>query len=252
MIIINSSKGQDFSPAPCPLPSTRPIFWAQAEELVTLLRQYDLVSLRALMDVSQSLAERTMAQFHGFAADGGKPALLAYDGEAYRSLGAAEFSADDLHAAQQRLRILSGLYGLLRPLDLIQPHRLEMGYAVRNEHGKHLYAFWRKRITDELNRQLAREPHPLLINLASHEYAKAVDKNRLREPWIDIQFKEEGAGKLKIMAVHAKRARGMMAAFLIRQRIDRPEGITAFTGGGYGFRPDLSTNRQLVFTRPAA
>lgn len=251
MIILASSKGQDFSPVPWPLPPTRPVLLAQAQHLIMLLRQYDQASLGTLMGISRPLAERTHAQLHAFTGEGNKPALLAYSGEAFRSLDAASFSPDDLHYAQQRLRILSGLYGILRPLDLIEPHRLEMGAPLANAEGTHLYVYWQRRISDQLATALTQEPSPLLINLASHEYAKAVDKKRLPVPWIDIQFKEEEAGRLKSVAIHAKRARGLMAAYLLRHRIERPEEITLFTGGGYAFRPELSTNRQLVFTRPA-
>jgi uncharacterized protein len=125
-----------------------------------------------------------------------------------------------------------------------------MGYALQNEQGKTLYAFWSRLITDHLNRAMARERHPILINLASHEYAKAVEKHRLIGPWLDIQFKEEENGRLKSVAIHAKRARGMMAAFLVRSRAARPEEIQQFTGGGYSYRPDLSKDRQCIFTRP--
>lgn len=254
MIILSSSKGQDFSPIDSATPPTQPVFLDQARQLVTLLRQYDLSSLCLLMGISPALAERTQGQFHNFTLAGtpknGKPAILAYSGEAFRSLGAVGFAPTELHFAQQHLRILSGLYGCLRPLDLIQPHRLEMGYALPNEQGKTLYAFWSRLITDHLNRTMAKEPHPILINLASHEYAKAVEKQRLIGPWLDIQFKEEENGRQKSVAIHAKRARGMMAAFLVRSRVTRPEEIRQFTGGGYSYRPDLSKDRQWIFTRP--
>lgn len=254
MIILSSSKGQDFSPIDSATLPTQPVFIDQARQLVTLLRQYDLSSLCLLMGISPALAERTQGQFHNFTLAGtpknGKPAILAYSGEAFRSLGAVGFTPTDLHFAEQHMRILSGLYGCLRPLDLIQPHRLEMGYALPNEQGKTLYAFWSRLITDHLNRAMAKERHPILINLASHEYAKAVEKHRLNGPWLDIQFKEEDNGRLKSVAIHAKRARGMMAAFLVRSGVTHPEEIQQFTGGGYSYRPDLSKDRQWIFTRP--
>ncbi|WP_306548234.1 YaaA family protein [Desulfobulbus sp.] len=250
MIILSSSKGQDFTPVDCSLPTTRPAFLDQARQLITLLRQYDLESLKLLMGASQALTERTHAQIHAFAGKEVKPAILAYSGEAYRSLDAGGLTSDDLEYAQQRLRILSGLYGMLRPFDLIRPHRLEMGCALANDQGKNLYAFWSKRITDGLNKALAQEAQPLLINLASHEYAKTVEKNRIKGRWLDIQFKEETADGLKNMAVHAKRARGLMAAYLIRNRIERAEDIKQFNGGGYVYQPELSTDRHFAFTRP--
>jgi len=252
MIILSSSKGQDFTPVDCSLPTTRPAFLDQARQLITLLRQYDLESLKLLMGASQALTERTHAQIHAFAGKEVKPAILAYNGEAYRSLDAGGLTSDDLEYAQQRLRILSGLYGILRPFDLIRPHRLEMGCALANDQGETLYPFWSKRITDGLNKAMAQEAQPLLINLASHEYAKAVEKNRIKGRWLDIQFKEETADGLKNMAVHAKRARGLMAAFLIRNRIERAEDIKQFNGGGYAYQPELSTDRHFAFTRPLA
>ena len=250
MIILSSSKGQDFSPADNALSPTRPEFLEQARQLITLLRQYDLPSLCLLMGISQTLAARTQNQFHSFTSKNGKPAILAYSGEAYRSLDAESFSPADLDFSQERLRILSGLYGILRPMDLIEPHRLEMGYALPNEQGKTLYAFWRKRITSYLSKAMEQERHPMLINLASHEYAKVVDRNRFTATWFDIQFKEEDKGRLKSVAIHAKRARGMMAAFLIRNRVETPKDIQQFRGGGYTFRPELSKSRQYMFTRP--
>ena len=254
MIILSSSKGQDFSPVTSHLPPTLPAFLNQTHQLITRLRQYDPPSLGSLMDISPALAERTQAQFQNFTLSGtsknSKPAILTYSGEAFRRLDAVNFLPADLHFAQQHLRILSGLYGVVRPLDLIQPHRLEMGYALPNEKGKTLYAFWSRLITDSLNKAMAQERHPMLINLASHEYAKVVEKNRVKMPWIDIGFKEEESSGLKNVAIHAKRARGMMAAFLIRNRVEHPEDIQQFTSGGYLYRPELSKDRHYVFTRP--
>jgi uncharacterized protein len=254
MIVLSSSKGQDFNPVISPLPPTLPVFLDLTHHLITRLRQYDPPSLSSLMDISQALAERTQVQFQNFAVtnppENGKPAILAYSGEAFRRLDAASFLPADLDFAQHHLRILSGLYGVVRPLDLIQPHRLEMGYALPNEKGKTLYAFWSRLITDSLNKAIAQERHPMLINLASHEYAKVVEKNRVKVPWIDIQFKEEESGGLKNVAIHAKRARGMMAAFLIRNRVEHPEDIQQFSSDGYRYRPELSKDRQYVFTRP--
>lgn len=254
MIILASSKGQDFTPATTTPSSTLPEFLDQAHQLITLLRNYSLPDLRTLMHVSQGLAEQTLGQLHSFSLsctpENSKPAILAFSGEAYRSLAAMVWTPEDLTFAQDHVRILSGLYGSLRPLDLIQPYRLEMGTSLPNERGKTLYPFWSDLVTASLNRAMAKERHPILINLASNEYAKVVHKSRLHGPWLDIQFMEETNGRLKSVAVFAKRARGLMAGFYIRNRIEHPEDLRHFTGSGYAFRPDLSNEHKWLFTRP--
>jgi cytoplasmic iron level regulating protein YaaA (DUF328/UPF0246 family) len=250
MIIFTSSKGQDFSQAPTPLPPTEPEFQDKARKLNTLLQHMDLDDLQQLMGISLPLANRTREQILTFAAATVKPALLTYHGEAYRSLEVTGFTTDDFRFAQVHLRILSGLYGILRPLDLIAPHRLEMGYKLANPEGNTLYPYWSGVITAHLNAALQQESAPLLINLASLEYSRVVEKKKLCGPWIDIQFKEEAGGTLKSVAVYAKRARGMMAAYLIKNRIETTAEIAGFDCGGYGYRPELSKDRLLVFTRP--
>jgi len=254
MIILASAKGQDFTPAATMPSSTLPEFLDQVHQLITLLRHYSLSDLRILMHASQGLAEQTLTQIHSFSLsctpENSKPAILAFSGEAYRSLAAIDWTQEDLTFAQDHVRILSGLYGSLRPLDLMQPYRLEMGTSLSNERGKTLYPFWSDLVTASLNRAMAMERHPILINLASNEYAKVVQINRLHSPWLDIQFMEETNGRLKSVAVYAKRARGLMAGFCIRNRIEHPEDLRHFTGNGYAFRPDLSNEYQWLFTRP--
>lgn len=254
MIIPASSKGQDFTPAATTPSPSLPEFLEQAHGLIELLRHYSLPDFRILMHVSQDLAEQTLAQLHSFSLscppENSKPAILAFSGEAYRSLAAMDCTPEDLTFAQNHVRILSGLYGSLRPLDLIQPYRLEMGTALPNARGKTLYPFWSDLITASLNKAMAKERHPILINLASNEYAKVVQKNRLHGPWLDIQFMEETNDRLRSVAVYAKRARGLMAGFYIRNRTEHPEDLQRFTGSGYTFRPDLSNEHRWLFTRP--
>lgn len=250
MIIFTSSKGQDFSQAAPPLPPTEPVFQDKAQELNALLRTLDLNGLRQLMGISLPLAERTRQQILAFPEAGRKPALLAFNGEAFRSLDPSGLTREDFHYAQARLRILSGLYGLLRLLDLIAPHRLEMGSKLANPAGATLYPFWSGDITAHLNAAMEQANSPWLINLASLEYSRVVERKKLRGPWIDIQFKEQSGGALKSVALYAKRARGMMARYLISNRIETVDGIMRFSGGGYACRPELSKERLLVFTRP--
>jgi cytoplasmic iron level regulating protein YaaA (DUF328/UPF0246 family) len=183
-----------------------------------------------------------------------KAALLAFSGDVYRKLDSGSLSPADLRWAQDHLRILSGLYGLLRPLDLIQPYRLEMGTRLPNPRGKSLYAFWGDRLADALNAEHAARPAAAVLNLASIEYIKAVPVERLEMPMVTASFQEWRDGKLKTIAFSAKRARGLMARFVIEGRIERPEQLHEFAVEGYSFQPQLSTADRLLFARqrPAA
>ena len=250
MIIFTSSKGQDFSHLTPSLLPTEPEFLDKARALNTLLQKMDLDDLQQLMGISLPLAERTREQILAFPGVAAKPALLTYHGEAYRSLEVGRFTPDDFSYAQTHFRILSVLYGILGPLDLIAPNRLEMGDKLGNPEGDTPDPYWRGVVTAHLNAALKQENVPMLINLASLEYSRVVEKKELCAPWIDIQFKEEAGGKLKSVAVYAKRARGMMAAYLIKNRIETTADITRFANGGYAYRPKLSKDRLLVFTRP--
>ncbi len=254
MILLSPSKGQDFTPVDLPVAASEPVFAAESRRLIALLVQHDPAELAKLMALNPALAERTLNAIRAYCLPEtpAKPALLAYCGEAFRAMGAGRYDRDDLLFAQRHLRILSGLYGCLRPLDLIRPHRLEMATRLAVDQARDLTAFWGRRITELLSRDLQAQAHPVLINLASEEYAKAVRKQALPAAWLDIQFKDEIDGKLRSVAVFAKRARGLMANFIIRNRLIRSEPLKAFTGLGYTYRPDLSTGDRWLFTRSAA
>ncbi len=249
MIIFTSSKGQDFTPAIPALAPTMPEFQQKATELNALLARMEFQAIQGLMGISEPLAQRTRQQIHGFARATCKPALLAYSGEAFRSLNAGSFSTEDVQYAQAGFRILSGLYGVLRPFDLVAPHRLEMGYKLANPSGDNLYPFWKDAVTAHLNGALKANNSQWLINLASLEYSRVVDKKILVRPVLDIQFKEESGGKLKSVAIYAKRARGSMANFLIKNRARTRADVTDFSENGYTYRDELSKERLLVFTR---
>jgi len=253
MILLAPSKGQDTLPGHNALPSTQPEFLDQARELVEIMRGYDLFSLRALMRISPALAERTLEQVQSFtlpfSPENAKPAILTFTGEVYRALNAVDCSKEDLLFAQEQARILSGLYGCLRPLDLIQPYRLEMGDKLPTAAGTGLYRFWGDRLTASLDQAARQTAYPILINLASAEYSKVIVRKRLTVPWLDIEFKEESNGSLRTVALYAKRARGLMAGFIIRTRIEHPADLQQFTGGGYTFRRALSNTERWVFTR---
>ena len=253
MILFTSSKGQDFSALPAPragLPCTRPALQEQATTLMLLLTQLDETGLQQLMHISPALAGRTREQIRSWPAASCKPALFTYSGEAFRSLDATSFSAESVLYAQHHFRILSGLYGIPRPLDQIAPHRLEMGYKLTNPAGSQLYAFWKEAVTKQLNEAMTDEKMPLVINLASLEYSKVVTKKELCGPWVDVVFQESGKNGLKTIAMYAKRARGRMARYLLQERIDTREGVQSFAQEGYHFQPKLSQPAMLVFTRP--
>ena len=254
MLLLAPSKGQTFAPID-PHPTTfQPEFPDQSGMLIQALARLDGPALAKLMQLSPALTEQTLDKIRALATDAApaRPALFAFSGEAFRSLDAASLNEADLQFAQAQLRILSGLYGVLRPFDLIRPHRLEMATRLAVGTAKNLYDFWGELVTASLNRDLAREETPVVLNLASDEYARVVQKKRLHAPWLDIQFKEESAGRLRSVAIHAKRARGLMARFILRERITRAADLCEFTGSGYRFRPELSSEWSWVFARPAA
>ena len=253
MLLLAPSKGQTFAPID-PHPTTfQPEFLEQSRMLIQALARLDKHALAELMQLSPALTEQTLDKIRALATDAApaRPALFAFSGEAFRSLDAASLNEADLQFAQAQLRILSGLYGVLRPFDLIRPHRLEMATRLAVGTAKNLYDFWGELVTASLNRDLAREETPVVLNLASDEYARVVQKKRLTAPWLDIQFKEESNGRLRSVAIHAKRARGLMARFILRERITRAADLRAFSDAGYRFRPELSTEWSWVFARPA-
>jgi cytoplasmic iron level regulating protein YaaA (DUF328/UPF0246 family) len=217
-----------------------------------LLRALDLPELAGLMAMSDDLAALTAGRCRAwrppFTPDNARPALLAYAGDTYAALEAATLDAGDLAFAQDHLRILSGLYGLLRPLDLIQPYRLEMGARLANPEGPDLYAFWRAPLTRAVARALAGAGGPL-VNLASGEYFSALDAGALPGRVVTPVFEEPARGGYRVQAVHAKRARGRMVRFAVRNRLDRAEDLLAFDDLGYGFDDAASGPDRWVFRR---
>jgi len=251
--VISPAKTLDFeTPATTSL-YTQPDHLERSQALIEILRDYSPQQLSELMGISDKLAGLNAARFAEwhtpFTPDNAKPAAQAFQGDVYTGLEADTFSDDDNAFAQQHLRILSGLYGLLRPLDLIQPYRLEMGTKLENPAGKDLYAFWKATLTAELDRAVEKSGTPVLVNLASNEYFKAIDTKRLEARVITPVFKDEKNGKLKIISFYAKKARGLMAAWMIRERLDDPEGLKDFDVAGYAHNAALSEGDTLVFTR---
>ncbi|MFZ9812469.1 MAG: peroxide stress protein YaaA [Burkholderiaceae bacterium] len=272
LIVLSPAKSLDFeSPLPA-LSVTEPQLEDQAAELAKVLKPMGPAALAKLMGISDTLAERNAARFRAWKPKAGppvaRPALLAFNGDVYEGLNASTLKAKGLAWAQDHVRILSGLYGVLRPLDSLQAYRLEMGTRLATLRGKDLYAFWGHRITDALNEQLAvqakKSRHaPVLLNLASEEYFKSVrckptpaTASDAGGPGLQAQvvspvFEDEKSGSFKIISFYAKRARGLMARFVIDHRIDTPEAVTEFNLEGYRYAADASTPERPVFRRLA-
>lgn len=248
IIILSPSKSMDMNPEPSATFS-QPDFLQKSEQLASTLRNVSTADLMAFMGISEKLAELNRQRFADwaipFSLDNAKQAAFAFTGDVYDGLDAPSLKKGDLNFAQKHLRILSGLYGLLRPLDLIQPYRLEMGRPLQTGGASNLYEFWKQTVTDELNRL----PGDLLINLASQEYIKVIDPKALNKQILSPVFKDEKNGKLKIISFYAKKARGTMARFLIENSSARIEDLLTFSESGYTYAPDLSSQSAPVFTR---
>jgi cytoplasmic iron level regulating protein YaaA (DUF328/UPF0246 family) len=253
LMVISPAKTLDFETPPETAHYTLPVFAEHSEMLVDSLRKYTAEELSELMGISAKLAELNQARFSAwglpFTPGNAKPAVLTFKGDVYAGLQAESFSASAFQFAQAHLRILSGLYGLLRPLDLIQPYRLEMGTRLPTARGENLYQFWGSRITEALNEAIAAQGGAPLVNLASNEYFKAVKVQQLNAPVITPVFKDFKNGAYKVISFYAKKARGMMVRFVVQHRIKDAEGLKAFTDAGYRFNPDLSSHERWVFSR---
>lgn len=251
--ILSPAKTLDFVTPPSTERYSQPDHLEQSQQLIGILRDYSPQELSRLMGISDKLAGLNAARHTEwrtpFTPDNAKPAAQAFQGDVYVGLGADAFSAEDNAFAQDHLRILSGLYGLLRPLDLIQPYRLEMGTPLPNPAGKDLYDFWKDTVTDALNQAVGNSGSAVLVNLASQEYFKVVDKRKLDARVITPVFKDEKNGQYKIISFHAKKARGLMSAWMIRQRLDDPEALKDFDVAGYHFNAAMSQGDTLTFIR---
>ncbi len=251
-IIISPAKTQDFSAHNTTNISSEPAFLKESLKLVRELKKHSPKQIASLMSVSDNIAELNYHRFKTFKApftpDNAKQSLLAFKGDVYTDIDVDHYTKEDFEFAQQHLRILSGLYGLLKPLDLIQPYRLEMKIKLANPRGKDLYEFWGDRITKALN-TLMDKPNPTLINLASAEYFKAVNTKLLKGKVITPVFKDHKDGAYKIIAFYAKRARGLMTDFIIKNKIEVPETLKTFQEGGYEYSEPLSSDQEWVFIR---
>ena len=252
LLVVSPAKNLNFEPAQAAL-LTEPMFPKEAASLARLARKLKAVDLIQLMGVSQRLAELNVQRFKAFkpGSSGGLQASFAFNGDVYRGLDARSLDPEALSFAQDHLRILSGLYGVLRPLDGIQPYRLEMGVELANAKGRNLYEFWGAKIARALNAAAAGQADPTIVNLASIEYFAAVRVKALKTPVLTCRFLEESEGQTRMISFFAKRARGLMVRYAIDGRLERAEDLKGFDREGYGFRPELSTKADWVFTRPA-
>lgn len=254
IITLSPSKGQDFE-TPGPIKKhSKPANLEDSELLIKELKKIRTADLQALMDISDDLAKLNAGRYKAFKTPftpkNSKQAIFAFKGDVYSGINIDTFTADNFDYAQNHLRILSGLYGCLRPLDLIQPYRLEMKTRLNNPRGENLYQFWGDSITESLNKVLKKQQEPVLVNLASNEYFKSVKPGLLDGRLLSINFKETKQGKTRVVAIFAKRARGMMADYIIRNKIESPVAIRKFKQGGYRFSKELSDDKQWTFERP--
>ena len=254
LFLLSPAKSLDYdTPVSPDLPHTLPQFPKESAALIKLLKQKSPQDIAHLMDLSDALSALNVARYAAwspkFTAKNSKQAMLAFNGDVYDGLNAKTLTADDLEWAQQHVGMLSGLYGLLRPLDWMQPYRLEMGTALASERGANLYKFWGSSIAQHLNTQLAADKTPIVVNLASQEYFKSVDRKALKARVVECVFEDFKNGQYKVISFNAKRARGMMARYAITKRISSVKKLESFTADGYAFDAAASTADRLVFRR---
>lgn len=256
LFLLSPAKSLDYDkPTPAELAPalTRPQFLDDTAALIDVLRTKSVNDVRDLMDLSEPLAQLNVDRYKAwrprFTEHNSKPAVLAFNGDVYDGLDAGTLSVDDLAWAQAHVRMLSGLYGILRPLDRMQPYRLEMGTRLATASGASLYDYWGDRLALHLNKLARGEKAPVIVNLASQEYFRAADRKALKPRVVDCQFEDWKNGEYKIISFFAKRARGLMARFAIQQRLETPEGLKGFDLDGYRLAPDVSSPDRLVFRR---
>jgi len=250
LVVVSPAKKMNMDPVEG-TEATRPAFQAEADELAKVAQGLSVDDLQKLMKISESLAKLNRDRFSDFGEMEEKPAALAFAGDTYQGLEATSLDADEMAWAQKHFRILSGLYGVLRPLDAIQPYRLEMGSRLKTEKGKTLYDYWGDKIANALKAQADKVQTDTLVNCASQEYFGAVDLKALGLRVITPVFMEDKPGGPKIVSFYAKKARGAMARYIIQRRLSDVQALTEFDTGGYQYRPDLSEADKPVFVRAA-
>ena len=253
LFLLSPAKSLDYDTPAGEVPHTLPQFLDRSAELITVLRKKSPRQLSRLMDISENLALLNAGRYESwspkFTERNAKQAVLAFDGDVSDGLAATTMAPSDLQSAQDHLRILSGLYGVLRPLDLMQPYRLEMGTALVVGRARNLYQYWGAGIAEHLNGQLAADKTPVVVNLASQEYFRSVDTSVLKARVIECVFEEYKAGSWKVISFFAKKARGLMARYAVMKRVETPRKLENFNLDGYAFAPAASQPDRLVFRR---
>lgn len=254
LTILSPAKTLDYDTVAPTTKHTLPEFIPEASELVNLLRSFSQADMASLMNISDSLAALNVARYANwnveFTSRNAKQALFAFNGDVYEALAPYTLKPQEIDFVQHTFRILSGLYGVLRPLDWIQPYRLEMGTRLKNARGKDLYAFWGDRITQMINQTLSQYQTPIVLNLSSNEYFKAIKRTKLHAQIITPVFEDwTQGGVYKIISFYAKQARGLMARYIIEHQIENIEQVKDFTGGGYALAKDLCSTDTWVFRR---
>ena len=254
LTLLSPAKKMNMAPTETGVPITQPRLRDDTHELAIVAKTQTVEDLKRLMHISDNLATMNFERFQAFSLDNlsntAKPAGLAFDGDVYWGLEADSLSEETLSYTQDHLRILSGLYGVLRPMDAIQPYRLEMGTKMANSRGKSLYDFWGAGIADQLNTDLVNHADTTVVNLASNEYFKAVDDKPLGRKVVGAKFLNVKDGEARSLMYYAKHARGTMARWIMENRVDRADGLKDFNAGGYTLDAMASTDNELVFSRP--
>jgi cytoplasmic iron level regulating protein YaaA (DUF328/UPF0246 family) len=256
LMLLSPAKSLDYETPPVIDRHTLPQFVDESAALIEVIKPYTPAQIASLMDLSDSLSQLNVARYAAwrpkFTAKNSKQAVLAFNGDVYEGLDASSLTAEQLDWAQGHLAILSGLDGLLRPLDWMQPYRLEMGTKLANPRGKDLYAWWGDSLAEHLNAVLKKQGSDLIVNLASQEYFKAVKRKALKARVVDCVFEDHKAGVYKVISFHAKRARGLMARHIIVNQIEDEAGLKDFDAEGYAFDAKASEPQRLVFRRRLA
>lgn len=252
IILLSPAKTLDYNPTEVKA-TKAPVFKKNTSELISILKKKSANDISKLMHIKEKLAQLNYDRYQSFSDSytkkNSKAAILAFNGDVYVGLEAKTFNTKELERAESSIRILSGLYGVLRPLDKMQPYRLEMGTNLKNPKGANLYKFWGDQVSSQINKDLKKSGSNYILNLASKEYFSVLDKNLLKGELIDVSFKEYRDGKLKFITFNAKKARGMMARYAVKNNIKTIDGLKGFDYDNYTFEESLSTEKSLLFVR---